>query len=100
VTSQLARPLRLDLKSFSDTTGLHPDLVVRFVELGLLEVEVSGDRQLRFAPTQVARAFRIQRLRSGLSLNYAAVGLVMDLLDRIDQLEGALRLRPTAPRRN
>ena len=60
----------------------------------------AGDRQLLFAPTQVARAFRIQRLRSGLSLNYAAVGLVMDLLDRIDQLEVALRLRPTAPRRN
>jgi hypothetical protein len=31
------------------------------------------------------------RLRVGLSLNYPALGLVMDLLDRIEALEAALR---------
>lgn len=100
MTFVLARPLRLDLDSFSYATGLHPDLVVRLVALGLLDAEASDDHQLRFAPTEVARAFRIQRLRSGLSLNYAALGIVVDLLDRIDQLEAALRRRPTTPRRN
>jgi hypothetical protein len=30
---------------------------------------------------------RVQRLHFGLSLNYAAIGLVLDLLDRIDELE-------------
>jgi len=30
-------------------------------------------------------------LRAGLSLNYAAIGLVLDLLDRIDELEEASR---------
>jgi hypothetical protein len=34
---------------------------------------------------------RVQRLRAGLSLNYAAIGLVLDLLDRIDELEEASR---------
>ena len=34
---------------------------------------------------------RIQRLRAGLALNYAALGLVIDLLDRIAELESALR---------
>jgi hypothetical protein len=33
----------------------------------------------------------VQRLRTGLGLNYAAVGLVTDLLDRIALLETALR---------
>ena len=93
-------PVRLDLESFSYSTGLHPDLIVRLVDLGLLDAESSGDHQLRFAPTEVGRAFRIQRLRSGLSLNYAALGLVIDLLDRIDQLEAALRRRPPIQRRN
>ncbi|HEY8556739.1 MAG TPA: chaperone modulator CbpM, partial [Actinomycetes bacterium] len=40
---------------------------------------------------------RIQRLRTGLSLNYAAIGLVLDLLDRIDVLERDLRARPRPP---
>jgi hypothetical protein len=39
----------------------------------------------------VAILARIQRLRSGLSLNYAAIGLVLDLLDRIDVLEAQVR---------
>ena len=37
---------------------------------------------------------RIERLRAGLPLNYAALGLVLDLLDRIHELETALRRRP------
>jgi hypothetical protein len=46
---------------------------------------------LWFSPAQLAVAARIQRLRSGLALNYAALGLVMDLLDRVTELESALR---------
>jgi chaperone modulatory protein CbpM len=34
---------------------------------------------------------RIQRLRAGFALNYAAIGLVSDLLDRIAVLETAVR---------
>ncbi|MFC7642500.1 hypothetical protein ACFQX6_17245 [Streptosporangium lutulentum] len=36
---------------------------------------------------------RVQRLRAGFSLNYAALGLVVHLLDRIAELEAALRDR-------
>jgi hypothetical protein len=39
----------------------------------------------------VAAAARLQRLRAGLGLNYAALGLVVDLLDRVAELEAALR---------
>jgi chaperone modulatory protein CbpM len=34
---------------------------------------------------------RIRRLRAGLGLNYAALGLVVDLLDRVAELERELR---------
>ncbi|MEA2484637.1 MAG: chaperone modulatory protein CbpM, partial [Thermoleophilaceae bacterium] len=37
-----------------------------------------------------------QRLRTGLGLNYAAIGLVLDLLDRIDELETNSRSRRTS----
>ena len=49
--------------------GLHPDLVVRLVRLGLLDAEVRVDHRLQFRlQAQMARAFRIQRLRAGLPL--------------------------------
>jgi hypothetical protein len=41
----------------------------------------------------MATLARVQRLRSELSLNYAAIGLVMDLLDRIHVLEAQVRSR-------
>ncbi|MGZ6868668.1 MAG: chaperone modulator CbpM, partial [Blastococcus sp.] len=43
------------------------------------------------APAQLTTVARIQRLRAGLCLNYAGIGLVLDLLDRIADLEAALR---------
>ncbi|MBB2506604.1 MerR family transcriptional regulator, partial [Amycolatopsis echigonensis] len=36
-------------------------------------------------------------LRAAFSVNYAALGLVLDLLDRVDQLERALRRSQRQP---
>jgi hypothetical protein len=111
VTTALVRPpaagTRLDLQSFAAAAGLHPEFVLRLVSLGLIEAglgpspgpgqgpppgSVQGATgELWFSPAQLAVAARIQRLRSGLALNYAALGLVMDLLDRVTELESALR---------
>jgi chaperone modulatory protein CbpM len=43
--------------------------------------------------TELATLARIRRLHAGLPLNYAAVGIVLDLLTRIDELEARLRSR-------
>ncbi|KJK55585.1 MerR family transcriptional regulator [Saccharothrix sp. ST-888] len=86
-----AGPYRLSLDGVAHRSGLGPDLVRRFVALGLVDAERDGLGRLWFrseAPQVIAR---VQRLRTGLSLNYAAIGLVLDLLDRIDRLESALR---------
>lgn len=90
------RPL-LGVDSFARYAGLHPDMVSRLVSLGLLEPVRDGAGELWFPVAQLARAARIQRLRAGFALNYAALGLVMDLLDRITELETALRQRPSTP---
>lgn len=87
----LARPLRLDLESFARATGLHPELVRRLVALGLLDATRDAAGELWFPPTQLSAAARLQRLRCGLGLNYAALGVVVDLLDRIAGLEKASR---------
>ena len=87
MTNALARPLRLQLNLYSRLTGVHPELIRRLVRLGLLEVTRDARGDLWFEPSQVAAMGRIQRLRSGLGLNYASLGLVLDLLDRIAALE-------------
>jgi chaperone modulatory protein CbpM len=87
----LVRSARLSLDAFARATGTHPDLIRRLVALGLLEADRDSAGQLWFAPSQVAAMGRVQRLRAGFGLNYAAIGLVTDLLDRIALLEAALR---------
>ena len=89
----LMRPLRLDLDSFARLTGVHPELVRRLVALGLLDVEQDARGELWFLPDQVGKVARIRRLRAAFSLNYASVGLVCDLLDRIAALESAMQHR-------
>jgi hypothetical protein len=83
----LARPLRLDLDAFSRAVHMHPELVRRLVTLGLIEATRDASGSLWFAPAQIAAVARLQRLRAGFALNYAALGLVADLLDRVAQLE-------------
>ena len=91
MTYALVRATRLDLEEFAATAGLHPDLVRRLVALGVLDASRDPVGRLWFAPSQVAAIARIQRLRAGFALNYAATGLVVDLLDRIAGLEAAMR---------
>jgi DNA-binding transcriptional MerR regulator len=89
----LVRPARLDLETVAARTGLHPELLRRFAALGLVETTPDANGRPCFPLSTVAEVARIQRLRTALSLNYAAIGLVLDLLDRIDVLEGQVRSR-------
>jgi len=87
----MMRPSRLSLDRFAREAGLHPQLVQKFVALGLLDAERDATGALWFRPAALVTVARVQRLRAGLSLNYAAIGLVLDLLDHIDELEAASR---------
>lgn len=90
-TSRLPRDLPLD--AFADAAGLHPDLVARLVALGLVEVTTGPTGPPGFPVRELATVARIRRLHDDLTLNYAAVGVVLDLLDRIDELEDRLARR-------
>lgn len=89
----LVRPRYLSLDAFAAAAGLHPDLVARLAALGLLEPSVDARGVRWFREEDLAVVARIHRLHAGLPLNYAAIGVVLDLLDRIDQLEALLRRR-------
>jgi chaperone modulatory protein CbpM len=81
----------LTLDTVARRSGLHPDLVRKFVALGLLDARRDAGGRLRFAQDAPLVLARMERLRSGLCLNYASLGVVVDLLDRISLLETALR---------
>jgi hypothetical protein len=87
----LARPVRLSLDTVAARSGLHPDLIRRFIALSLVDGTTDSSGRVWLVPSAVATLARIQRLRAGLSLNYAAIGLVLDLLDRLDVLEAQVR---------
>jgi hypothetical protein len=92
-----AIPRRLRLESFARQAGLHPELIRKFIALGLVEAVRDDAGQLWLPVGELPKLARIQRLRAGLALNYASIGLVIDLLDRIDELETALRALRAGP---
>ena len=71
---------------------VHPGLVERMVDLGLIEAEQTSP-ELLFDPAAVADVKRAWRLRNELGINWAGIGLVLDLLERVRQLERELKLR-------
>jgi chaperone modulatory protein CbpM len=89
MSSTLARPLALDLEALARAAQIHPEVVRRLVALGLLEPVRDASGQLWFPSTELASIARLQRLRAAFSINYAALGLVVDLLDRVAVLEAA-----------
>ena len=91
MSAPLARPARLRLEALAASAGIHPAFLRRLVALGLVDAETGERGELLFATSAVHRVARIQRLHADLSLNYSAIGLVLDLLDRIDRLEAELR---------
>jgi chaperone modulatory protein CbpM len=94
-TTSLTAVRTLDVETFARAAGIHPEMARRFVTLGIIEATYDANGDLRFAPDQIAPAARVQRLRAGFALNYAAVGLVAQLLDRIAELERSSRLPRT-----
>jgi chaperone modulatory protein CbpM len=86
-----ARVSRYRLDAFAARAGLHPDMLHRFVALGLVDAHPDPGGQLWFDAADLATVARIRRLHHDLSLNYAAIGLVLDLLDEIERLQALAR---------
>lgn len=82
---------RMEFEVFARVCDLHPELLDRLVELGLIEIRVDAAGRRWFDRRQVAVVGRIRRLRTGLRLSYSAISVVAPLIDRIDELEAELR---------
>ncbi|MDQ1575938.1 MAG: MerR family transcriptional regulator, heat shock protein HspR [Microbacteriaceae bacterium] len=86
------RQIRLDLEAAAAASGVHPELLARLADLDLVDSVTDSQGRRWFARTAPARVHMIMRLRADLALNYASIALVLDLLSRIDELEGRRQL--------
>lgn len=78
---------RVTLDGLAARTKLHPALIERFVEYGLIEPAERAGAHMLFDVDCVARVSKIERLRRHLGVNLASVGVILDLLDRMNRLE-------------
>src|ERR1700733_1404553 len=72
---------------FSSPTGLHPALIEKFGEFGLIEPARRSGAQLLFYPSTVLRVRMIQRLRRDVGLNVSSLGVILDLIDKVWELK-------------
>jgi len=90
--------LRGSLLSLDEVTrlaGIHPALGERLMALGLIDPVETTPEPL-FEVATILRIRRILRLHQDLGVNWVGIGVVLDLLAKIEELERELeRLRPS-----
>ena len=74
---------QLTLDAVASGAGLHPAMVERFVELGLIEPIEWAGTAVFFDPSAVPRLRLIVRLRDSLGINVAGIAVTLDLLDKV-----------------
>jgi hypothetical protein len=85
----------IDLYELAAATGLHPELARRLYSLGLLNADQRSQNEPLFSYVTVGRLRRMIRLRRDLGLTWSSLGLISDLLERIDLLEQHIRTQKT-----
>jgi DNA-binding transcriptional MerR regulator len=92
--AQLIRrtPRLVTVEALAQDAGVHPEIVRRFVQLGLLEPRGGTRAAPLFRPQDAFLIARAMRLRRDLGVNYAGAVLASELLTRIDELEQRLRV--------
>jgi DNA-binding transcriptional MerR regulator len=81
---------RLTLEAAAARVGLHPVLVERFVEFGLVEPVERTGAEIRLDAASLPRLVAISRLRTDLGVNLHGVAVILDLVDRLAALQREL----------
>lgn len=92
VVQVVEEQLEMSLPELCRCGGAPHGLVLELVAHGLLDPSGAGPEDWRFAGSSLALTRRAQRLIDDLGLNAAGAAMVIELLERIAQLE-RLRLR-------
>lgn len=74
----------LGLEDVAYRANVHPDVLHRFIDLGLIQ-PADTSSGVMFEPDTVHRIRVIQRLRCDLGINLQGIGVILELLDRLDE---------------
>jgi hypothetical protein len=81
-------PLTCDV--VAETIGARRSLVVRLARQGLIETIESETSEPLLPRRAVVQLRRMQRLRRDLGVNFSGAAIILDLVKRIEQLNGEL----------
>ena len=90
------RPMDFDMDEpltcevVAQTTGARRSLVVRLARQGLIETLESETNEPLLPRRAVVQLRRMQRLRRDLGVNFSGAAIILDLVKRIEQLNGEL----------
>ena len=84
----------LTVQDLADAAALHPKRVEKFLDFGLIEPSAKTCSGPLFSASSVERLQRIVRLRRDLGVNLAGIAVILDMRERIVNLQTELgRLR-------
>jgi DNA-binding transcriptional MerR regulator len=81
----------LSIEDLANAAYLHPRRVQKFVHLGLLEPSAESGSGPLFPVSSVDRLQRILRLKRDLGINFSGIAVVLELRERIENLQNELR---------
>ena len=76
----------LTLKELCEVCGFESEVIVEFVEYGVVETTENLPQNWQFSLQQLERIKRARRLQHDLNVHVETVGLVLDLLDELNLL--------------
>jgi chaperone modulatory protein CbpM len=80
----------LTLQMLAEATGARRTLITRLVRLGLLETVGEGMDEPLVPQRAIVRLRRMQRLRRDLGVNFAGASVILDLVERMNQMKREL----------
>jgi DNA-binding transcriptional MerR regulator len=77
----------LTVDALARSANMHPAVIERMVEFGLIVPSGSQAANLLFDPSVLMRLRVANRLRESLGVNLAGISVILDLLDRMRVLQ-------------
>ena len=72
------------LTELCNMLGVHADIIVKMVEIGIVEAEGSKPSEWRFSGHACLRVKKAYRLRRDLGVNLAGVAVALDLIEELE----------------
>ena len=88
--SQFGESVRERLQMLAAIMELESTFLVQCVRCGAIRLEDLSEDRAEFSSSQLARLRRLQRICRSLDIDVLAGCIIVDLLDRMDKLQGEL----------